>query len=169
MLKLDRTALTIEVKRGTKSGKDHPRSVFSNDVIGTERLQMSVMRFAATLHEAGYQQLSAGADLLYRRPPRLRHGDLRPRPHESTTDFAIRIVTELDRTMLAIQGPPGAGKTYVGARMIRTAVRAGMRVGVTANSHKVIQNLLDEIRKQGRKRWEGASAWPQGGQRGEPC
>ena len=28
--------------------------------------------------------------------------------------------------------------------------RAGMRVGVTANSHKVIQNLLDEIRKQGR-------------------
>ena len=51
--------------------------------------------------------------------------------------------------MLAIQGPPGAGKTYVGARMIRTAVRAGMRVGVTANSHKVIQNLLDEIRKQG--------------------
>ena len=57
--------------------------------------------------------------------------------------------------MLAIQGPPGAGKTYVGARMIRAAVRAGMRVGVTANSHKVIQNLLDEIRKQGRKRRKG--------------
>ena len=94
--------------------------------------RQSVMRFATNLHEAGYQQLSAGADLLYRRPPRLRNGDLRPRPNESTTDFAIRIVTELDRTMLAIQGPPGAGKTYVGARMIRAAVRgryAGRRDG----------------------------------------
>ena len=80
LLELDRSAYTINVKRGPKSGKDHPPSVFSNDVIGTERLQMSVMRFATTLHEAGYQQLSAGADLLYRRPPRLRHGDLRPRP-----------------------------------------------------------------------------------------
>ena len=28
VLKLDRTALTIEVKRGTKSGKDHPRRCF---------------------------------------------------------------------------------------------------------------------------------------------
>ena len=55
VLKLDRTALTIEVKRGTKSGKDHPRSVFSNDVIGTERLQMSVMRFAADLHDGRVQ------------------------------------------------------------------------------------------------------------------
>ena len=154
VLKLDRTALTIDVKRGRNIRHGPSPAVFSNDVIGTERLQMSVMRFATNLHEAGYQQLSAGADLLYRRPPRLRHGDLRPRPHESTTDFAIRIVTELDRTMLAIQGPPGAGKTYVGARMIRAAVAAGMRVGVTANSHKVIQNLLDEIRNQGRNEGE---------------
>ncbi|WP_173050065.1 TM0106 family RecB-like putative nuclease [Nitrospira sp. KM1] len=150
VLKLDRTALTIDVKRGRNSGKDHPRSVFSNDVFGMERQQESVMRFAANLHAAGYQQLSAGADLLYRRPPRLRKGEFNPRLNESAADFAVRIVTELDRTTLAIQGPPGAGKTYAGARMIRTAVGAGMRVGVTANSHKVIQNLLAEIEKQGR-------------------
>jgi uncharacterized protein len=150
VLKLDRTTFNIEVKRGPKSGKDHVGSVFSNDVIGTESVQMSVMRFATTLHGAGYAQPSAGADLLYRRPPRLRTGDFNPRPNESITDFAVRIITELDRTTLAIQGPPGAGKTYVGARMIRAAMAAGLRVGVTANSHKVIQNLLDEIRKQGR-------------------
>jgi uncharacterized protein len=35
--------------------------------------------------------------------------------------------------------------------MIRAAAAAGLRVGVTANSHKVIQNLLEEIRKQGQK------------------
>src|SRR5262249_16473056 len=44
-----------------------------------------------------------------------------------------------------IQGPPGAGKTHIGARMICTLTHAGKRVGVTANSHKVIRNVLDEV------------------------
>ena len=51
----------------------------------------------------------------------------------------------LDRTTLAIQGPPGSGKTWCGARMILDLVAAGRKVGVTANSHKVIGKLLDEV------------------------
>src|SRR5690606_7555692 len=47
-----------------------------------------------------------------------------------------------------IQGPPGSGKTYLAAKMIRAAVRAGKRVGVTALSHKVILHLLECIRDQ---------------------
>ena len=43
------------------------------------------------------------------------------------------------------KGPPGAGKTYTGARMICELVRTGARVGVTALSHKVIGNLLKEV------------------------
>jgi len=46
---------------------------------------------------------------------------------------------------LPIQGPPGAGKTHIGARMICVLVEAGLKVGITANSHKVIRNLLDEV------------------------
>ena len=49
--------------------------------------------------------------------------------------------------MLAIQGPPGAGKTYTGAHMIVDLVRAGRQVGVTAVSHKVIGKLLDDVQK----------------------
>jgi hypothetical protein len=46
--------------------------------------------------------------------------------------------------MLPIQGPPGAGKTFTGARMIcELVVRRGKTVGITANSHKVIDNLID--------------------------
>jgi uncharacterized protein len=45
---------------------------------------------------------------------------------------------------LAIQGPPGSGKTFTGAQMICAAVRAGLKVGITAVSHKVIRNLLDK-------------------------
>jgi hypothetical protein len=63
-------------------------------------------------------------------------------------DLAVRLVTDLDQTTLAIQGPPGAGKTHVGARMIRALVWAGKRVGVTAVSHTVIANLMKEVAAQ---------------------
>ena len=62
--------------------------------------------------------------------------------------------SRLDPTVLAIQGPPGSGKTYSGARMICALLAAGQRVGVTANSHKVIGNLLDEVsRRRPRTAW----------------
>ena len=51
----------------------------------------------------------------------------------------------LDESTLVIQGPPGTGKTYTGARLITDLVRAGQRVGVTAFSHKAIDNLCREI------------------------
>ncbi len=59
-------------------------------------------------------------------------------------DEICRQVTHLDRSFLAIQGPPGTGKTWTGARIIHHLVKAGMRVGITAFSHKAIDNLLDE-------------------------
>ncbi len=46
---------------------------------------------------------------------------------------------------LFIQGPPGSGKTYTGARLICSLLRAGRRVGVAATSHKAIANLLEEV------------------------
>jgi uncharacterized protein len=62
-------------------------------------------------------------------------------------EFAVRIADKLDNTVLAIQGPPGAGKTFTGARMICALVQQGKRVGVTATSHKVIRKLLDDTAK----------------------
>ncbi len=67
------------------------------------------------------------------------------RPEETALDAAQRLVLSLDRTTLPIQGPPGSGKTYAGARMILDLVHERRRVGVTANSHKVIGHLLDEV------------------------
>jgi uncharacterized protein len=57
--------------------------------------------------------------------------------------------------VLAIQGPPGAGKTYTAARMIVSLLAAGKRVGVTATGHKVIGNLLDGVCEAARE--EGVS------------
>ena len=51
---------------------------------------------------------------------RVRHGCAQdtssPKPDEPAVDFAVRIAGDLDDTVLAIQGPPGSGKTYSGAR-----------------------------------------------------
>ena len=146
---LDRLGGVVDVKRG-KDAASHPTAAFALDVISTKTLQNSVMRFAEGMHEAKYGVPNAGADLLYRRSPRLRAEEFVARDGESAGDFAVRLTSLLDRTTLPIQGPPGSGKTYVGARMIRAAVAGGKRVGVTANSHKVIQNLLDELHGQAR-------------------
>ena len=64
---------------------------------------------------------------------------------------ACRIALALDGNVLAIQGPPGTGKTYTGAHIICALVRAGLKVGVTAVSHKVIVNLLEGAAKQARE------------------
>ena len=54
-------------------------------------------------------------------------------------------VLALDESVLPVQGPPGAGKTYAGAESIAALVMAGKKVGVTANSHAVIRKLLCEV------------------------
>jgi uncharacterized protein len=57
----------------------------------------------------------------------------------------------LDSSYLFIQGPPGAGKTWAGARLIAHLLQNGKRVGVAAQSHKAIHNLLNEIEKFARE------------------
>ena len=56
-----------------------------------------------------------------------------------------RLALSLDHSVLAVQGPPGSGKTYRAAEMIVALVRAGKRVGVTSNSHQVIKSVLHKV------------------------
>jgi predicted RecB family nuclease len=66
-----------------------------------------------------------------------------------TTDLdeMKRLVLDLDRSHLVVQGPPGSGKTWTGARLIVHLLDRGRRVGVTATSHKAIHNLLFEVER----------------------
>lgn len=84
-------------------------------------------------------------DILRRRPPRTRSAVLPP-SHGDDVDAIVRAVIDLDHSYLAVQGPPGTGKTYVGSHVIARLVHeCGFKVGVVAQSHAVIENMLDRI------------------------
>ncbi len=90
----------------------------------------------------------AAEDLLLRLPPRqargLPEGPLR-RSDENALEAMLRLAADLGCGALSVQGPPGSGKTYSAARVVTEIVKAGRTVGITANSHAVITNLLQEV------------------------
>ncbi|HEX6995931.1 MAG TPA: TM0106 family RecB-like putative nuclease [Gammaproteobacteria bacterium] len=143
---------TIDIKKRRTTADVHPSAVVLHSRVPNAVLRDSLMRFGETVLEHGLQPRSpyrAALDLLLRRPPPLAHdrGQLQ-RPGETPVEAAERLVLELDGNVLAIQGPPGTGKTYTGAKMICALRRRGLKVGVTAVSHKVIDNLLEGAMKE---------------------
>jgi uncharacterized protein len=54
----------------------------------------------------------------------------------------INAICNLNNSYLAIQGPPGSGKSYTGTHVIAELMKKGMRVGICSNSHKAINNLV---------------------------
>ena len=58
---------------------------------------------------------------------------------------AKNTVKNLNSSYLLVQGPPGAGKTFISAHMILALIKNGKKVGVSSNSHKAINNLLKKV------------------------
>ncbi len=141
---------TIDIKKRGDTIGVHPRAAFAHEVVRTGVLADSLSRLAAHVAEHGITGMGgyqAARDLLLKFPPRLDNEPLQ-KDAESASDAAVRVSTKLASGVLPIQGPPGAGKTFTAAQMICALVKAGKKVGVTANSHKVIRNLLDKVVEQ---------------------
>ena len=143
---------TIDLKRGASSSAPHPTALVPYEIVDSTVLRDSVLRIASWVADHGITgsgEFQSARELLLRaRPSVLRGtvGTLIGEDHK-LTDAAKVLVESLPRqaSVLPIQGPPGSGKTFTGARMIVELVRQGRRVGITAVSHKVIGNLLDEV------------------------
>lgn len=129
------------------SGEDSEPS----DAPASTRTLPSVLDAAASL--TGVE--SASADLLFRRAPRLtksasnaKNAENLPREVDfpasdlPTVDAVHAAVRALDRSYVAVQGPPGAGKTFLASHVIARLVAEGAKVGVVAQSHAVIENLM---------------------------
>jgi predicted RecB family nuclease len=138
---------TVDIKKRGDSASLHPEAVFAHKSFDHPEQAGSLLRLGEYVAENGIEgpgKYRAARDLLLGLAPRLREQTLL-RPGESILASAERIGVSLDESVIPIQGPPGAGKTYTAARMILSLVRDGKRVGITANSHKVIRNLLTEV------------------------
>ncbi len=112
--------------------------------IPTTPLRESIQSTAADV-AAGLPRLPRTAvfDILLRRRPRTRSGAALPRSGEVVDDIAAALL-DLDSSYVAVHGPPGTGKTYTGAQVITGLVAEhGWRIGVVAQSHAVVENLLD--------------------------
>jgi predicted RecB family nuclease len=137
----------VDVKKRRDSAGLHPEALFAYSDVNTTVLADALLRIGKYVADHGLEgegPYQAARDLVLRHMPRVGSGPLRIEG-ETAVGAALRLALALDGGVLPIQGPPGSGKTYVGARMIAAIANAGMRVGVTANSHKVIRNLLDEV------------------------
>jgi RNase_H superfamily/AAA domain len=120
----------VRLRRGKKRVDEPlPAALIPPEPLGTYVQRDAVLRFAKA-------QLSypASVEILERRPPRARlDGTL--------VDAAL----SLEGSYLFVQGPPGSGKTWNGARLAIALMRAGRRVGITALSHKAIHKFLGDV------------------------
>lgn len=159
-----------------------PNAIFEDKLIPAGGKQEAVKAHALALANAwrspryeapeGHPAL----DLLMRREPSLKHGRLLAVQGDDYLPALIHAVENLDHSVLAVQGPPGSGKTYLGSRTIAHLVAQGKRIGVVANSHSAVENLLagcveagisgEQIAKQkktgetGVRPWTTPSAYP---------
>ncbi|WP_280276061.1 bifunctional RecB family nuclease/DEAD/DEAH box helicase [Nocardia wallacei] len=93
---------------------------------------------------------TAAFDLLLRRPPRLRTADALPEVFGDHAAAVTAAVLDLDDSYVAVQGPSGTGKTDTAARVIeRLVTRYKWRVGVVAQSHWAVEEVLDGLVRVG--------------------
>ncbi|MDW4499150.1 TM0106 family RecB-like putative nuclease [Sulfitobacter sp. D35] len=140
---------TVDIKKMGKTKDEHPEAVFAFKKFDHDEQEAAIFRIGEYVAEHGIEgdgPYLSGRALLLREAPRI-GGQPTRQDGEKPLDAALRIAEHIDGGILPIQGPPGTGKTHTGAHMICRLVEDGKKVGITANSHKVIRNLLDKVVK----------------------
>jgi uncharacterized protein len=134
ILEIDEVAGRIKLKRGRdKQREPLPKALVPGKPLKTYEQQDAVLRVARAFAD-GSDEFRAAQDILTRARPRSNLGD-------TVTDAAL----SLDRSYVFVQGPPGSGKTWLGAEAAVELMRAGRRVGVASLSHKAIHKFLDDV------------------------
>ncbi|GAB2659749.1 TM0106 family RecB-like putative nuclease [Prescottella soli] len=177
----DDVVVVEELLTGTVEYAALPVATTPGHPIATVRIEKAVEAAGDEMAEAlPALPRDAAVDVLRRIPPRTRSG--RPLPDLGRGDDPVATIAaallDLDDSYVAVQGPPGTGKTYTGARVIAELVgRHRWRIGVVAQSHSVVENMLDAVvaaglggglvaKKDGRaqeRRWTAitANAYPE--------
>ncbi|MCX7699547.1 MAG: TM0106 family RecB-like putative nuclease [Gemmataceae bacterium] len=148
VVELNEAQCIIRIKRGKKrSPLPRQLSIDSGKPIKTDVLREALRRVAEdSLHS--FANYPVAGEILSRSLPKLRgriSGEPILRGMGPVNQEALAAVAALDNSYLFIQGPPGAGKTHISADLIVELMRQGKRIGVSANSHMAINNLLKKV------------------------
>jgi predicted RecB family nuclease len=138
----------LELRRADRLGPPSCRALVPAGPIDDASHREALRRLGEWVAEHGIDApgpFRAARDLLLRRPPRRVGTGPLVAPGESAAGAVPRLAGELSGGVLAVQGPPGAGKTWAAAHAVVELVRAGRRVGLCAFSHRAIANLLDAV------------------------
>jgi len=146
---LDAEGGHVKLKRGPKfKDRPLPNALIPGEPIRTDAQRDALRRLARSV-VAQKDEYRVLRGLLRKDAPRvigLRPGEPLQGDHLDV-DRAWSVLQKLDESALVIQGPPGSGKTYTGARLIVRLLRAGKKVGITAPTHRVIHHVLEEVEK----------------------
>ena len=165
VLEIDRDAGVIRLKATpakleATNGFPKVTSLLPAGLVDSKTIANSIYEVAKRFHETKTVTQSPGAlpsalaDFLFRKNPRIKgHEPGAPlvRAGADPLEPTIDLISRMEGTSLCIQGPPGAGKTYTGARVILALLKAGKRVGVASNSHHAVENLMSAVVKAARK------------------
>jgi uncharacterized protein len=159
---LDDVAGTLVLSRGpTVDERPLPHALIPGGPYDTGCQRAALLRLGRSLL-AGDRRYPALESVLRREPPL---GGARVQV--STLEEAKRLVERVEGKHLFVQGPPGSGKTYIGARLAVHLIAQGKRVGISATSHKAIHNLLDGIEAAAVEAGVAFRGLKKGGARGE--
>ena len=147
---LDPLVGTLDLKSSVAKNRPHPRSLIPKGPFKTDAQKGALERLGSWVVANSMQApgpWQAARAFLLGEPPKAGQapGDRLIPPDEPVEAAARRIVLRLNETVLPVQGPPGSGKTYTGAEMILSLIRAGRKVGIVAFTHRALTNLLDEV------------------------
>jgi predicted RecB family nuclease len=149
---IDDAAGLLRIRRAQRRHDEPlPQALIPGGPYRTPEQRAALRRLATAIIDGGLRgpgAFRAARDLLSSDAPRivgLPAGSALQNGGAPPIEALCDLVRGLDESCLFIQGPPGSGKTWTGAELIVHLLRAGKRVGVTANSHKAIHNLLHEI------------------------
>ena len=145
--------LREKLPRGAEPFDQLPMAAFHYAKVPTDSLEARIRELAAATDAAGALPApgaSACVDILARRTPTTTS---RPLPEivadsERALDRTALLVEALESargSYVAVQGPPGTGKTHVGSHAVKALLERGWSVGVTAQSHAVVENFLQKL------------------------
>jgi uncharacterized protein len=143
----DRVIIDEWLPEGKNDYSAPPVAVAPGPPISTTKIEEALALLGdGVLHDGLTNQ--PALDILRRLPPRY-CADRETTEGDDIVSSISDSVLGLDHSYLAVQGPPGTGKTYVGARVIKNLIDKGWKIGVVAQSHAAIDNLLSEIVRAG--------------------